>query len=76
LLAVAFTLGIGLPFIAMAFGFGWATNSVAFVKKHIRTFNLIGGGLLVVLGLLMAFGLWASIVSWLQEVTGSYVPAL
>lgn len=75
-LAVAFTLGIGLPFILMAFGFGWAIQSVAFVKKHIRTFNLIGGGLLVVLGLLMAFGLWASIVSWLQEVTGSYVPAL
>lgn len=76
LLAVAFTLGIGLPFILMAFGFSWATNSVAFVKKHIRSFNLIGGGLLVVLGLLMAFGFWASIVSWLQEVTGSYVPAL
>lgn len=76
LLAIAFTVGIGLPFILMAFGFGWATNSVAFVKKHIRTFNLIGGGLLVVLGLLMAFGLWASIVSWLQEVTGSYVPAI
>jgi cytochrome c-type biogenesis protein len=76
LLAIAFTAGIGLPFILMAFGFSWATNSVAFVKKHIRTFNLIGGGLLVVLGLLMAFGLWASIVSWLQEVTGSYVPAI
>lgn len=76
LLAIAFTVGIGLPFILMAFGFGWATNSVAFVKKHIRTFNLIGGGLLIVLGLLMAFGLWASIVSWLQEVTGSYVPAI
>ncbi len=76
LLAVAFTLGIGLPFILMAFGFSWASASVAFVKKNIRTFNLIGGGLLVVLGLLMAFGLWASIVSWLQEVTGSYVPAI
>jgi cytochrome c-type biogenesis protein len=76
LLAIAFTVGIGLPFILMAFGFGWATNSVAFVKKHIRTFNLVGGGLLIVLGLLMAFGLWASIVSWLQEVTGSYVPAI
>ena len=76
ILASAFTLGIGVPFILMAFGFGWATSSVAFVKKHIRTFNLIGGGLLIVLGLLMALGLWASIVSWLQEVTGSYVPAI
>jgi cytochrome c-type biogenesis protein len=75
-LAIAFTLGIGIPFILMAFGFGWATSSVAFIKKHIRTFNLIGGGLLIVLGLLMAFGLWASLVSWLQEVTGSYVPAI
>ena len=75
-LAVAFTIGIGLPFVLMAFGFRWATNSVAFVKKHIRTFNLIGGGLLVVLGLLMAFGLWGSLVSWLQEVTGSYVPSI
>jgi cytochrome c-type biogenesis protein len=75
-LAIAFTLGIGIPFILMAFGFGWAANTVAFVKKHIRTFNLIGGGLLVVLGLLMAFGIWASFVSWLQEVTGGYVPAI
>jgi cytochrome c-type biogenesis protein len=75
-LAVAFTVGIGLPFVLMAFGFGWATNSVAFVKKHIRVFNLIGGGLLIVLGLLMAFGVWGSLVSWLQEVTGRYVPAI
>jgi cytochrome c-type biogenesis protein len=75
-LAVAFTVGIGLPFVLMAFGFGWATNSVAFVKRHIRVFNLIGGGLLIVLGLLMAFGVWGSLVSWLQEVTGRYVPAI
>lgn len=75
-LAIAFTLGIGIPFILMAFGFGWAAGSVAFVKRHIRTFNLIGGALLIALGLLMAFGIWASFVSWLQEVTGGFVPAI
>lgn len=75
-LSVAFTLGIGLPFILIASGAGWATRSVSFVKKHIRTFNLIGGGLLIVLGLLMALGFWATIMSSLQEVTGSFVPAI
>lgn len=75
-LAVAFTIGIGLPFILMAFGFRWATNSVAFVKNHIRTFNLVGGGLLILLGLLMVLGVWGSIVSWLQEVTGNFVPSI
>ena len=75
-LAVAFTIGIGLPFILMSFGFRWATNSVAFVKQHIRTFNLVGGGLLIVLGLLMALGVWGYLVSWLQEVTGNFVPSI
>ena len=75
-LAIAFTLGIGLPFILMAFGFGWATNSVAFVKKNIRVFNLVGGGLLMVLGLLMATGLWQQLIYALQEVTGTFVPSI
>jgi cytochrome c-type biogenesis protein len=75
-LAVAFTIGIGLPFILMSFGFRWATNSMSFVKNHIRTFNLVGGGLMILLGLLMALGVWGSIVSWLQEVTGNFVPSI
>ena len=76
LLAIAFTIGIGLPFILMATGASWASRSVNFVRAHIRTFNLIGGGLLIVLGLLMALGLWNSLTSWLQEVTGTFVPAI
>jgi cytochrome c-type biogenesis protein len=46
------------------------------VKKHIRTFNLIGGSLLIVLGVLMATGLWRSLMSSLQEVTVGFVPAI
>jgi cytochrome c-type biogenesis protein len=75
-LAIAFTLGIGLPFILLASGVKWASKSVTFVKKHIRTFNLVGGGLLVVLGVLMATGLWRSLMSSLQEVTVGFVPAI
>jgi cytochrome c-type biogenesis protein len=76
LLASAFTIGIGLPFILLAFGFGWATKSVGFIRKNIRTVNLIGGALLMVLGILMATGLWNGLTSWLQEVTASFVLAI
>ncbi len=76
LLAVAFTIGIGAPFILLAAGFSWATKTVALVKKHIRIVNLIGGTMLILLGFLMVTGLWGDLVSFLQEVTGGYVPAL
>ena len=75
-LSAIYSLGIGLPFIALAFGFGWATRSVAFVKKHIRAFNLAGGALLILVGLLMSTGLWAGVVTWTQEVFGGFVPAI
>ena len=75
-LSVIYSLGLGLPFIALAAGFGWATKSVAWVKKHIRAFNLAGGALLVILGLLMVTGLWNQVVSFSQVVFSGFVPAL
>jgi len=75
-LALAYSLGLGLPFLAIAAGFGWATNSVNFVRKHIRTFNLVGGGLLILLGALMALGLWNIIIAQVQETIVGYLPAL
>jgi cytochrome c-type biogenesis protein len=76
ILAIAFTLGIGLPFILLSAGFGWASASVDFIRKNIRTVNLIGGALLIVLGVLMATGLWQILIGALQEVTGTFVPSI
>jgi len=77
LLALAYSLGLGLPFVAIAAGFGWAARSMQFVRRNIRAFNLIGGGLLIVLGALMATGLWNLIIVKLQEaVVGNYIPSL
>jgi cytochrome c-type biogenesis protein len=42
--------------VLLAVGFGWATRSVAFLRRHIRTVNIIGGVLLVILGVLMVTG--------------------
>ena len=74
LLGVAYSLGLGIPFLLLTLGFGWATRSVSFVRRHIRVVNLVGGGLLMVLGLLMVTGVWTSIMAQLQGVFQS-VPA-
>jgi cytochrome c-type biogenesis protein len=76
LLTVLYSLGLGLPFIAIAAGFGWATKSVGFVKRHIRGFNIAGGSLLILLGLLLVTGLWNSLIVLIQEVTLAFIPAL
>lgn len=70
-LAVAYSLGLGIPFLLLAVGFGWATRSIAFLRRHIRVVNIIGGVLLVILGLLMVTGVWTSVMSQLQGVIGS-----
>lgn len=75
-LSVLYSLGLGLPFIALAAGFGWATKSVAWVKKHIRAFNLAGGAMLVILGVLMVTGLWSEVVTFSQVVFSGFIPAL
>jgi cytochrome c-type biogenesis protein len=72
ILATFYSLGIGIPFLLIAAGFGWASKSVGFVKRHIRGFNLFGGGVLVVIGLAMVSGLWGLFMLWVQEVTSGF----
>jgi cytochrome c-type biogenesis protein len=74
LLGVAYSLGLGIPFLLLTLGFGWATRSVSFVRRHIRVVNLVGGGLLIAVGLLMVTGVWTAIMAQLQGVFAS-VPA-
>ena len=76
ILATVYSLGIGIPFVLIAAGFNWATKSVAFVKQHIRTFNLVGGAMLIVIGILLMTGLWSRFVSWIQVVSSDFIVLL
>ncbi|WP_214465447.1 cytochrome c biogenesis CcdA family protein [Microbacterium flavescens] len=67
-LGLAYSLGLGIPFVLLTLGFGWATRSVTFIRRHIRVVNLIGGALLIVLGVLMVTGVWTQIMASLQGV--------
>lgn len=72
ILATFYSLGIGIPFLLIAAGFGWASRSISFVKKHIRAFNVFGGVMLIVIGLAMVTGIWGQFMLWMQEVTSEF----
>ena len=71
-----YCLGLGIPFVLVALGLRWVAGSVAWVKKHIRIINIIGGSLLVLIGVLMVTGLWGVAMSHLGVIIGGFLPAL
>lgn len=73
LLGLAYSLGLGIPFLLVALGFGWATKAIGFLRRHIRTVNIAGGVLLIALGILMVSGLWTDLMSRLTAVMGSVI---
>ena len=60
-----FSLGLGIPFIASAVLINRLKSTFDFIKRNYRIINLISGGLLVVVGLLMATGLMGYFLSLL-----------
>lgn len=71
-LGIAYCLGLGIPFLLVALGFGWVGSSLAWVKRHIRALNIVGGVLLIVVGVLMVSGLWRWMLSWLSLWIGGF----
>ena len=76
LLGVAYSLGLGIPFVLVALGFGWVSSSVSWVKKHIRAINIVGGVILVLIGVLMVTGIWSIFMSELGAVINGFVTAV
>ena len=75
-LTIAYSIGLGLPFVLIAAGFAWATKSVAFVRKNIRAFNIAGGVLILILGLMMISGLWSNFIEYIQVVNSGFIPSI
>jgi cytochrome c-type biogenesis protein len=66
LLVLLYCAGLGIPFFLLSLGFGWATTMLGFLRRHARLIQLIGAGALIVIGVLMVTGIWASVIGRLQ----------
>lgn len=72
LLAVMYCLGLGLPFIAVAFAMDRGSRMLDFLRRHRLTLMRIGGGLLILIGLALVSGLWGAWVRSLQGLIGGF----
>ena len=75
-LIVFYCAGLGVPFLVLAFGFGWATAALGFLRRNTRTIQLVGAGLLIAVGLAMVTGLWSDFVIWIQHRVNGTTTAL
>lgn len=66
-LVVAYCLGLGLPFVALAFGSARAMRGLGWLRRHTRTIQVFGGILLIGVGIALVTGLWADFVSWVRD---------
>lgn len=66
LLAFVYAIGLGIPFLIVAFAFQRGVNVFGFARRHARLITKIGGVLLIAVGVLEVSGAWASAVTWLQ----------
>jgi len=75
-LAVAYGIGLGLPFLLVAAGLDRAGRASGWLRRHQRGIQVAGGVLLVVVGLLLLTGVWEDLNRWLQAelVSGFEVP--
>ena len=66
ILGLAYCLGLGIPFVAMALGARRVVQMSGWARRHARTVMRVGGGLLVVLGVLLVLGWWDALMIWLR----------
>lgn len=65
-LAVAYCLGLGAPFVLIAAAYErWAPVS-AWLRRHQRTIQVMGAVLLIIIGVLLLTGGWDALNQWLQ----------
>jgi cytochrome c-type biogenesis protein len=68
-LTACYCLGLGIPFLLVALGFGWVSSALAFVRRHMGVISRIGGVLLVLFGVLLVTGQWDH---WMNELRATF----
>jgi cytochrome c-type biogenesis protein len=66
-LVIAYCLGLGIPFVLLAFGSAGAVAGLGWLRRHTRAIQVFGGALLIAVGVALVTGVWNDFVSWLRD---------
>jgi cytochrome c-type biogenesis protein len=66
-LVIAYCLGLGIPFVLLAFGSASAVAGLGWLRRHTRALQIFGGVLLIAVGIALVSGGWNDFVSWLRD---------
>jgi cytochrome c-type biogenesis protein len=70
-LMLCYCLGLGVPFLLVAVGFGWVSGALGVVRRHMGAISRVGGVLLIVMGVLLVTGEWNHWMDQLRSSVGS-----
>ncbi|MCW2640254.1 MAG: cytochrome biosis protein [Dactylosporangium sp.] len=70
ILAVAYCLGLGLPFVAFGLGFRRLLGLFRAIRRNSMWITRLGGVLLIIVGLALITGGWLDFVNWLRATVG------
>ncbi len=76
ILALAYCIGLGLPFLLIAQGMQGLAGTVKWGRDRAKLISTVGGVMLVILGALLVTGLWSDLVIRIQVWVSSFQPLL
>ena len=76
ILAVAYSFGLGLPFVLVALAFRRVMGALGWVKRHYVWVMRLGGAMLVAIGVLLVSGVWNDMTVQMQIWVNSFSPAV
>ncbi|MBT0767751.1 cytochrome c biogenesis protein CcdA [Kineosporia sp. J2-2] len=76
LLAFAYCVGLGLPFLLAALAYRRAMSAFGVLRRHRVAITRFGGAMLVLIGVLLVSGLWGQLIAHSQGFIGGFELAI
>ncbi|MDJ0361892.1 cytochrome c biogenesis CcdA family protein [Rhodococcus sp. H29-C3] len=66
-LIIAYCLGLGLPFVVLAFGSSSAMRGVGWLRRNSQKMKVAGGIIMIAVGVALLTGAWGLFIAWIRN---------